>query len=62
MTLVWTVSLTLGLEVLTNIEAAIAGPGLRPVAEFNRKTYANQLKKKPLRALTKQAILNFSYF
>lgn len=45
-TLGWTVSLTFGLEVLTYIEAAIAEPGLRPVAEFNRKTYANQFKKK----------------
>lgn len=37
-------------------------PGLRPAAGFNRIAYANQFKKKTLRALAKQAILNFSYF
>lgn len=47
---------------LSIYEATLAVPGLRPAAGFNRITYANQLKKKPLRALAKQAILNFSYF
>lgn len=49
---------------LSIYEAALAVPGLRPAAGFNRITYTNQLKKKkkPLRALAKQAILNFSYF